>query len=470
MSEDNLEANERKTVVVATAGPKLGQLVTGTIVKVTGAVAFVNFGARNEGYIELAEFAETADSIKEGDSVTAEIVSTKGGVQLSYRKAQNHQKLASLKNAMSEQTPVKGKVAATNKGGFEIRFDGVRGFCPSSQFALKPITNGDSHIGEELDFLITEFTRKGGLVVSRRKLLEAKRQAAQATLGERIKAGDRLQGKVTQIKDFGVFVELDEGVEGLVHVTELSHDRAVQPAERVKVGDAVEVAVLRVEPAKNRISLSFKQLEADPWSTFAKDHKATDKLSGFVTRIQDFGVFVKLASGVEGLLHVSAIKASERLESAQGTFEIGEEIEVVIDSIDATKRRIGLLTPEVAASRQPIEVSFKVNDVLKGTVNKVERFGVLLDLSDGNIGLIPNAELATDRGSDHIRMFPVGQELEVKVLEIDLKKRRIKLSRKALLNHDEEKAYADYKKQAKVPSSLGSFGDLLSQHLKNQGE
>ena len=189
-----------------------------------------------------------------------------------------------------------------------------------------------------------------------------------------------------------------------------------------------------------------------------------------MTRAQDFGVFVKLASGIEGLLHVSAIRANERLESALGCYESGEEIDVVIDTIDIAKRRIGLLTPEVALSRKPIEVAFKINDVLTGKVNKVEKFGVLLDLPDGNTGLIPNAELATERGSDHIRMFPAGQELEVKVLEIDLKKRRIKLSRKALLNHDEEKAYSDYKKQAQVPTSLGSFGDLLSQHLKNQGE
>ena len=228
--------------------------------------------------------------------------------------------------------------------------------------------------------------------------------------------------------------------------------------------------MLRVEPDKGRVSLSFKQLEADPWTAFAETHKPGDTLTGFVTRIQDFGAFVKLASGVEGLLHVSAIKATERLESAEGVYQAGEEIQVVIESLDTTKRRIGLQTPEVAEARKPIEVTFKVNDVLKGKVYKVEKFGVLLELSDGNIGMVPNAEMGTTRGTDHLKMFPVGTEIEVKVLDIDLKKRRIRLSRKALVNHDEEKAFADYKKQASVPTSLGSFGDLLSQHLKNQGE
>ncbi len=473
MTEENIiqESTERKTVVTPTGSPKLGALVTGTIVKVTGAVAFINFGARNEGYIELAEFAEHGgEGVKEGDTVTAEVVSTKGGVQLSYKKAQNHQRLEALKNAITTATPVKGKVTAVNKGGFDVRFDGIRGFCPASQMTLKPLTDSAQFVGKEFDFLMTEFTRKGGLVVSRRRLLETQRKEAQATLAERIKPGDRLQGTVTQIKDFGVFVALAEGVEGLVHVTELSHDRGVQAAEITKVGDAVEVAVLRVEAEKGRVSLSFKQLEADPWTAFVDEHQDGQTVQGFVTRIQEFGVFVKLAAGVEGLLHVSAIKAHERVESAQGLYEAGEEITVVIDSIDGVKRRISLFTPEVAAARQPIEVNFKVGDVFKGKVRKVERFGVLLDLEDGNVGLIPNVEMGTDRGTDHLRMFPANTELEVKVMEIDLKKRRIRLSRKALLNHDEEQAYAYYKKQEAAPSSLGSFGDLLSQHLKNKGE
>ena len=140
MSEEKVEVGEKKDVVVKADGPKVGHLVSGQIVKITGAVAFMNFGARNEGYIELAEFAEVGEGIKEGDSLTAEIVSTKGGVRLSYRKAQNHQKLESLKKAVNTEEPVTGKVAAVNKGGFEIRFDGVRGFCPSSQFSLKPVS------------------------------------------------------------------------------------------------------------------------------------------------------------------------------------------------------------------------------------------------------------------------------------------------------------------------------------------
>ena len=187
-----------------------------------------------------------------------------------------------------------------------------------------------------------------------------------------------------------------------------------------------------------------------------------------MTRVQPFGAFIKISDGVEGLLHVSAIKADQRLESAEGQFEIGEEITVVIDSIDPIKRRIALLSPEVAAARKPIEVQFKTGEVLTGKVRKVERFGVLLELPDGNVGLVPNVEMGTSRGTDHFRMFPVNTEIQVKVLEIDLKNRRIRLSRKALLNHDEEQAYAEYKKQEKAPASLGSFGDLLAAHLNNQ--
>ena len=379
MTEENHtpEKERPKTVVTPMNAPKLGTLVTGTIVKVTGAVAFVDFGARNEGYIELTEFQGTdRDNLSVGDPVTAEIVSTRGGVQLSYKNAQNHQKLEALKNAITAETPVVGRVSGTNKGGFDVRFDGVRGFCPASQMSLKPGADPSEFLGKDLEFLITEFSKKGGLVVSRRKLLESRRKEAQATLAERIRPGDRLQGTVTQLKDFGVFVAIADGVEGLVHVSELSHDRSVQPGTVAKVGDAVEVAVLGVDSEKGRVSLSFKQLEADPWTAFADEHQVGQSVQGFVTRVQDFGVFVKVAAGIEGLLHVSAIKANERIDSASGLFEAGEEITVVIDAIDTIKRRISLLTPEVAAARKPIEVNFKVGDVFKGKVRKVERFGI----------------------------------------------------------------------------------------------
>ena len=462
------ENDGKKSVVITKAGPSVGDMVQGTVVKLTGAVAFIDFGGRNEGYIELAEFSDAASALSIGDTIQSEVVSIRGGIKLSQRKIQNNEKFARLRTAMEQKSPVSGIISGTNKGGYEVRIDGIRAFCPNSQFSLNQANrDGKNVVGQSFEFQITEWTKKGGLVVSRRPLLEADRQRARASLSETVKSGDRLQGKVTQVKDFGIFVHLFDGVEGLIHQSEVSFNRNLKPADVVKVGDAIEVVVLRIDAETGRVGLSLKALEKDPWSDFAHAQEANQKVIGHVVRTADFGVFVQLKEGVEGLLHVSAIKANERLESCEGLFETGQEIEVIIESVDLAKRRISLVTPEVAESRRPLEVSFGVNTVLKGKVQKVERFGVILELEENVTGLIPNSELGTPRGTDHFRMFPVNTEIEVKVLEIDKKRRRISLSRKALLNHDEEQAFADYKKNAEVPKSLGSFGDLLSKHLKN---
>ena len=242
---------------------------------------------------------------------------------------------------MDDKTPVTGIIAGTNKGGYEVRIDGIRAFCPNSQFGSNQANrDGNSVVGQRFEFQITEWTKKGGLVVSRRPLLEAERQRARASLSETVKSGDRLQGKVTQVKDFGIFVQLFEGVEGLVHQSEVSFNRNLKPADVVKVGEAIEVVVLRIDAETGRVGLSLKALEKDPWSDFARCSRSESKSNWHVVRTADFGVFVQLQEGVEGLLHVSAIKANERLESCEGLFETGQELEVIIESVDLAAQNL----------------------------------------------------------------------------------------------------------------------------------
>ena len=251
-------------------------------------------------------------------------------------------------------------------------------------------------------------------------------------------------------------------------MSEISHVRVSAPSEVLSLGDAIEVEVIRVEADKGRVALCMKSLQEDPWQSFADENGPGTKLKGQVARIQEFGAFITLAPGIDGLLHVSAISATERIDNPAQVLKEGQEVDVVVEQIDSGRRRIGLMTPEVAEARQPVDITCKVNDVVKGPVTKVERFGVFIEISPKVIGLIPNAEMATNRGADHLRMFPVGTEIEAKVLEIDAKRGRIRLSRKALLNNDEEQAFSEYKKTKQAPQSLGSFGDLLKDYLKDQ--
>ncbi|MEE2788665.1 MAG: S1 RNA-binding domain-containing protein [Myxococcota bacterium] len=472
MSEENKKPAEPTPLETSYSSrtAQEGDLVVGQVVKITGSIAFVDYGGRNQGYIQLSELkdAEGQLMVAEGDEVRAQIISTRGAVQLSYRKAQVGQAIETLKEAFRNQTPVTGEIVAMNKGGFEVRIEGVRAFCPRSQIGQRFLTEPASEIGKSYEFRITEFKDPKSIVVSRRVLLESQREEIKANISDAIRVGDRLQGTVTQIRDFGAFVDLGNGIEGLIHVSEISHDRIGSPADVLSVGDAVEVEVVRVEADKGRVGLSIKKLGGDPWADFADEHGPGSTLTGTVARLQDFGAFVTLAPGIDGLLHVSAIAVGKRIERPSQVLNEGQEIEVVIEQIDRTRQRIGLMTPEVAEARKPVEITCAVNDIVKGPVTRVEKYGVFIELSENLNGLIPNAEMATNRGADHLRMFPVGTEIEVKVIEIDKKRGRIRLSRKALLNNDEEEAFNEYKKSKKAPQSLGSFGDLLKDYLKEQ--
>lgn len=446
---------------------KAGDIVVGKLVKITGSIAFVDYGARSEGYIELSELKGPDGELlhQPGAEIEVEVIATRGAVQLSYKKAKANKAIDDLRAAWKAQAPVNGKVVAVNKGGYEIRVNGVRGFCPSSQMADRFIREQAREVGKTYEFRITEFDERKGLVLSRRILLEENRAAMMNTLGERVRVGDRVQGKVTQLADFGAFVDLGDGIEGMIHVSEISHTRIDHPRQRFSEGDAVEVEVIRVEPEKGRVALSTKRLESDPWSDFVGKLEIGAQLKGTVVRFQDFGAFVNIAEGVDGLLHVSAITTERRIDRPSQVLEMGAEIDVVVEKVDQNRKRVSLVTPEVAEARKPVEIGVKVGEVCKGKVSRVEKYGVFLEIAPKVVGLIPNAEMATDRGTDHLRMFPVGTELEVKVLEIEKSRNRIRLSRKALLNNDEEQAYREYRKGNKAPESLGTFGDLLKGFL-----
>lgn len=473
MSEENPTQNSDATPAPKSFVPRTvsaGDMVTGTVVKIAGSVAFIDYGARNEGYIELGELrdADGNVTVEVGSEVEAEVLETRGAVRLSARKAQAKAARGELRTAFEAKRPVRGRVAGINKGGFEVRIEGARAFCPRSQIAERPPADPARLVGQELDFIITEYPEKKSLVVSHRSYLDQQRDAARSTLGTRFRKGDRLQGKVTQLQTFGAFVEISPGVEGLVHVSEISHTRIDHPNQRLQVGEAVEVQVKSVDIERGRVSLSMKSLESDPVTEFLDGLEVGATMTGTVAVLQDFGAFVNLHPGVDGLLHVSAISAEKRINHPSEAVSEGQKVEVIIEKIDRVKRKIGLMTPEVAASRVPVEINFKKGDVLKGKVTRVEQYGVFIELSEGVVGLCPNGEMATDRGTDHRRMFPIGTELEVKVVEIERARNRIRLSRKAMLNHDENTAFADYKKQQNETGSggMGTLGDLFADLLK----
>ena len=384
-------------------------------------------------------------------------------MRLSHKLRQGAQARQALAVAAQTGIPVEGKVAAVIKGGYEVTVGGLRGFCPFSQMDLRRVEATEEYVGRVLEFRVTTFSDNGrNLVLSRRRLLEERAAETAEETRKKIVPGAVLTGTVASLADFGAFVDLG-GVQGLVPLSELSHSRASRPADLLRVGDAVTVKVLRVDQEKGRISLSLKALEGDPWGAVAGRLRERQVVRGRAVRSTEFGIFVELLPGVDGLLHVSEIPRSRQgamREAAAGSAEIA----VLIVSIDRDKRRVALaLAPEDAALGQQMESSVELGAVLTGTVERHEPFGVFVRLGPGQTGLVPAAELSMSRGADARKAFPTGSEMKVLVLAIEEGGRRIRLSHAQALAREEQAETQAYLGQS--PKKGDGFGLTLGERV-----
>src|SRR2546430_2089297 len=446
---------------------EVGQIVKGRVIHITAESVFVDVGGKGEAWIERAELTDQDGRLKVavGDEVEATVVSTGDEVRLSHKLRQGAQARQALAVAAQTGIPVEGKVAAVIKGGYEVTVGGLRGFCPFSQMDLRRVEAPDEYVGRVLEFRVATYADNGrNLVLSRRRLLEERAAEAAEETRKKIVPGAVLAGTVTSLADFGAFVDLG-GLQGLVPLSELSHSRVTRPADRLRVGEAVTVKVLRIDHEKGRISLSLKALEGDPWAAVPGQLRERQVVRGRAVRATEFGVFVELLPGVDGLLHASEIprhRQGELREAVAATAEIA----VMIVTLDTGKHRIGLaLAPEGAAVGEQMSSTVAVGAVLTGTVDRVEPFGVFVRLAPGQTGLVPNAELGTQRGADHRRMFPAGSEMKVLVLALEEGGRRIRLSREKAVVHEEQ---AETQAYIKDTAKKGGFGMTLGDFLKDR--
>jgi small subunit ribosomal protein S1 len=457
---------------------KEGQTIEGTIVAIGPDVAFVDVGGKGEAQIEIEELKDEDGDIEVsvGDKLQAVVVSVAGGLQLSRKLARGAASLQQLEDAYRAGLPVEGRVEAEVKGGYEVRIARQRAFCPFSQIDTVR-TEPAAHIGQVYAFRIIEYKEGGrNLIVSRRALLEVEQKARAAEVRESIVAGAVLKGRVVSVREFGAFVDLGGGVQGLLHISEMGWSRVIDPSQIVKPGDEITVKVLRVDPAeqeKQKISLGLKQLVDDPWSKAAESYTVGQIREGRVTRVTEFGAFVELEPGVEGLAHVSTFPptghprgwTSQVAPGTTGTFEIL--------SVDPEKKRIGVaMLPEGSAragSAAPVQIAPGVR--LKGKVERHEKFGVFVFIAPGRTGLIPMAETGVPREGDVARAFPIGSDVEVIVLEVEPSGRRIRLSAKAVHDAKEADEVREYTERADAaPSeSFGSLADKLRGALKREG-
>jgi small subunit ribosomal protein S1 len=451
-----------------------GQTLEGTIVAIGPEVAFVDVGGKGEAMIKVDELKNADGNLEVavGDRVQAMVVSTVGGLTLSRKLARGAATERQLEDAFHTGLPVEGKVERAIKGGYEVRIAGQRAFCPTSQIDTLR-TDASVHEGRVYEFRITEYKEGGrNLVVSRRALLEEEQRASAAEVRRSIVAGAVMTGRVTSVREFGAFVDLGGGVQGLLHISEMGWSRVSDTSQVVRPGDEITVKVLRVDDATQKISLGLRQLTADPWSRVHEAYAVGQVRTGRVTRLADFGAFVELEPGVEALAHASTFAPTGRSDgwSSGMAPEMTGAFEIL--SIDVEKKRIGVaLVPEGsarAARTAPSQPEIVPGARLTGKVERHEKFGVFVFLAPGRTGLIPLSETGVARDADVSKAFPVGGDVEVIVLEVDPAGRRIRLSVKAVLDAHEAEEVREYTERGDGAHSegFGSLADKLRGALK----
>jgi small subunit ribosomal protein S1 len=454
-----------------------GQKIEGTIVAFGSDVAFVSVGGKSEAQIDLAELKDEDGDIEVavGDRIHAVVVSTSGGVTLSRKGVRNAATQRELENAFEAGFAVEGKVESVIKGGYAVRIARERAFCPLSQIDTARTADPAMHIGRTYTFRILEYKDGGNtIVVSRRKVLEEEQQANAEAVRASIVPGAVLPGRVVSVRDFGAFVDLGGGIQGLLHVSEMSWSRATTPGEMVASGDEITVKVLRVDESTGKIALGLKQLQGDPWSHVGASYAVGQVRSGRVTRLAEFGAFVELEPGIEGLAHASTFPPTGRPSDWAKSVPVGTTAAFEILSIDPAQKRIGIALVQEGAPRAAgpttSQGEFAPGTIVTGKVERHETFGVFVFLSPGRTGLMPLAETGLDRDADMVKAFPVGSEVEVAVVEADAGGRRIRLSKKAVAQQREQAELRDYaaRQDATPSTSLGSLGDALRDALKGR--
>lgn len=428
----------------------LGKVVKGTIIKVTPDFVTVDVGLKSEGCIPLREFG-TNPELKAGDVVEVLVdryEDKDGNIVLSREKARREEVWADLEKLMNAGERVNGIIFGRVKGGFTVDLNGAVAFLPGSQIDIRPIRDISPLMGISQPFQILKMDKiRGNIVVSRRVVLEETRAEARAELMDGIKEGSILDGVVKNITDYGAFVDLG-GIDGLLHVTDISWKRINHPAEVLTVGQNVKVQVIKFNEDNQRISLGMKQLENDPWQAVADKYKVGNICKGKVTNITDYGAFVELEDGIEGLVHVSEMSWTHKNIHPGKIVSTSEEVEVKVLEVDQDKRRISLGIKQCTPNPWAAYIEeHPVGSVISGKIKNITEFGLFVGLTDEIDGMIHLSDISWEKsGEDAVKDYEKGQDIEAKIIDVDIEKERISLGVKQLSEDNVTQALANLKK------------------------
>ena len=416
-----------------------GSVVSGTVLSIEKDMILIDVGLKSEGRVSLREFGNSEDDIqiKPGDTVEVYIERLEdinGHAVLSREKAKREESWINLEKALEEQKRVNGVIFGKVKGGFTVDLEGATAFLPGSQVDIRPIKDLGALMGTPQPFQILKMDRRrGNIVVSRRAVLEDSRAEAKSELVANLQEGQVLQGIVKNITDYGAFVDLG-GVDGLLHVTDISWKRINHPSEALQMGESVQVKVIKFNDETQRISLGIKQLTEDPWLKVIDRFPVGSKMTGVVTNITDYGSFVELEDGIEGLVHVSEMSWTKKNVHPGKIVSTSEKVEVIVLEIDVSKRRISLGIKQCIENPwKSYKDNNKIGSTIEGEIRNITEFGLFIGLSDDIDGLVHLSDLSWDgNGDELIKGFTKGDSVKAKILDIDVDKERISLGIKQL--------------------------------------
>ena len=416
-----------------------GMILTGLVVDVTPDVVIVNVGLKSEAVIPIEQFKNERGEIevKTGDEVEVALDSVEDGngeTRLSREKAKRARTWTRLETAFNNSQIVTGVITGRVKGGFTVEIENVRAFLPGSLVDVRPVRDTSYLENKPLEFKVIKLDQKrNNVVVSRRAVVEQEFSAERSALMENLQEGAVVKGTVKNLTDYGAFVDLG-GIDGLLHITDMAWKRVKHPSEVVKVGDEIDVRILKFDRERSRVSLGLKQLGADPWENIARRYPPHTRVFGKVTNIADYGAFVEIEDGVEGLVHVSEMDWTNKNVNPAKVVHTGQEVEVMVLDVDEERRRISLGLKQCQANPwKEFAENYNRGDKVSGQIKSITDFGIFIGLPGNIDGLVHLSDISWDQpGEEAVRNYQKSQQLEAMVLSIDPERERISLGIKQL--------------------------------------
>ncbi len=456
---------------------RAGEVITAEVVRVDQNFVVVNAGLKSESYVPVHEFLNDQGELEVavGDFVQVAIESLEDGfgeTRLSRDRAKRIAAWNALEAALNDGSLVTGAITGKVKGGLTVMVNSVRAFLPGSLVDTRPVKDTTPFEGKSMEFKVIKLDRKrNNVVLSRRAVLEENMGEDRQKLLETLQEGAIIKGVVKNITDYGAFVEAEQGIEGLVHVSEMDWtNKNIHPTKVVQLGDEVEVMILEIDEDRRRISLGMKQCMSNPWDDFAINHKKGDKVRGQIKSLTDFGVFIGLEGGIDGLVHLSDLSWSLTGEEAVRQYKKGDEVEAVVLNIDVEKERISLGIKQLEGDPfTNFIATHDKNTLVNGTVKTVDARGAVIALNDDVEGYLRASEFSRDRVDDLSLLLKVGESVEALIINVDRKTRGINLSIRAKDQVEQNEAMSKLASDSgSAASGTTNLGALLKAKLNEQ--